>query len=190
LEALEQRCVPTVTTSFNPTTGALTITGSSARNNITVTENGATKGNYLVAVAADTISGSTTFTGVTSIAIDTLRSDLFADTVDFIGDPARSSFLSGTLSVTGSGDLTIGFSENANFSGAVNLSRNANVGRLRVQTGPTISSDPGRQGECVPWSDDDHEHRNEPHQHGADRRAGQRRRDQRRAFAQPGQRGQ
>src|SRR5436190_8097531 len=83
LEALEGRCTPTVTTSFSA--GVLTITGGSADNHVTVTE-AATHGSYTVA-AGESVTGGTSFSGVSRIAIDTRgQATAAGDTVDFVGN--------------------------------------------------------------------------------------------------------
>jgi large repetitive protein len=144
LEVLEGRCTPTVTASFNATTGALTLTGDAGDNHVTVTE-GATNGSYAVA-ATDGLVGAPSFAGVKSIALDLKGQGTAAgDTVDLVGDAGPNTFLSGALSVTGAGGLKVGFQSNFNVSGAVSISKTTNTGGLTVQTGPT-SGAPASQG--------------------------------------------
>jgi hypothetical protein len=137
LEPLEGRCVPTVTTSFSA--GTLTIIGSSDNNHVTVTE-AATHGSYTVS-ATDGVTGDTSFTNVTNIAIDLKGGDSFAlgvaDTADFAGDAGANAFLDGTLSVTGAGGLLVGFQSNFNAHGAVSVTTTTAVGQLIVKTGAT-----------------------------------------------------
>jgi hypothetical protein len=136
LEALEGRCLPTVTTSFNSVTGALTLTGDGGDNHVTVTES-VTHGFYSVA-ATDGLSGIPSFVPVKSIALDLLgQGSAAGDTADFIGNASANSFLSGALSVTAAGGLKVGFQSNFNVSGAVSVTKTTNVGGLTVKTGGT-----------------------------------------------------
>jgi large repetitive protein len=137
LEALESRCVPTVTTSASA--GILTITGSGIDNHVTVTES-ATQGSYTVS-ASDGVSGSTSFTSITGIAIDLQgQSTSAGDTADFVGNAGANAFLSGTLSVTGAAGLKVGFQSNFNVQGAVSVTKTTNTGGLTVKTGATSAA--------------------------------------------------
>jgi hypothetical protein len=134
---MEDRCVPTVTTAFEARTGALTVTGDAADNQITITENGAINGSYRVA-AVDGISGGTAFTGVRGIAVVTQgQKSAAGDTLDLVGDGSANSSLIGLLSVASTGGLKVGFQSNFNVRGPVSITKTTNVGGLTVQTGGT-----------------------------------------------------
>lgn len=134
LETLEDRCVPTILTSFNAATGALTLTGDAGDNALTITESSGATGDYTVA-ATDGVSGGTTFTGVRSISVNTQgQATATGDLVILVGDAGANSFLTGGLSITGAGGLEIRFQSNFNVVGAVNLSKTTSVGLLLVRT--------------------------------------------------------
>jgi hypothetical protein len=123
VEALEERCVPT--TTVNNANGVLTITGDGGNNAIVVSET-ATAGTYTV--KANDLAGTVTAAGVTSIVVSTGAGN---DLVNFVGNAADGTALTGTLSVTGDDTLTVGIHSNFNVTGAVTVS-DTGSGRLRV----------------------------------------------------------
>jgi hypothetical protein len=117
VEVLEDRTVPTVTASLNATTGLLSLAGDTAAHNIVITEQ-STPGTYQV-TALDLASGpSQILTGVSALSLDTGAGNT---TVTLVGNAAASTTLTGDLTITGTGALTVNIQNNVNVAGNFTL---------------------------------------------------------------------